>query len=170
MMRLLLMRHGAAEDRAPSGRDADRRLTNTTVTRLAVAGRILADQGYAPGVILSSPFERARRTAELMAEALHPPCGVVVWDILAGSYTLAMLDDVVGVYSGVTELMIVGHNPTITHIVRHLADTQTVSLSPGMIAVVDLLSGSFIRREGNLQRVIDTETLSTSDFDSACHG
>jgi phosphohistidine phosphatase len=73
LVNIYLLRHGLAEERAPSGpgRDADRRLTpkgKRKVWRVAAAMEAL---GLRFDAILSSPYVRARETAEIVAEAFN---------------------------------------------------------------------------------------------------
>src|SRR6185436_16085877 len=66
-MRLHVMRHGPAEDRGPSGRDFDRRLTDAgraLVDRAAIA--LLDLRGAPVPRILSSPLTRAEQTARIV--------------------------------------------------------------------------------------------------------
>jgi phosphohistidine phosphatase len=72
-MELWLLRHAAAEDRARSGRDEDRALTPEGLARAEAVGRGLAL--LEPGIsqIVTSPYRRARQTAEAAAKALGIP-------------------------------------------------------------------------------------------------
>ena len=70
-MELYLLRHGIAEDRAPSGRDADRRLTEDGKKKLRRVLARAAEAGVNPSLILSSPLKRAIETAEIAADELH---------------------------------------------------------------------------------------------------
>jgi len=65
------MRHAAAEERASSGRDADRTLSEDGHRRAREVARGLAE--IEPGIqlILTSPYARARQTAEPVARALR---------------------------------------------------------------------------------------------------
>ena len=69
-MDIWLLRHAAAEDRSASGRDADRELTPEGLRRAERVARGLA--ALEPGIelVLTSPYRRARQTAELAARAL----------------------------------------------------------------------------------------------------
>jgi phosphohistidine phosphatase len=69
-MELWLLRHAAAEDRAASGRDEDRNLTEEGAKRARAVARGLA--ALEPGIelVLTSPSRRARQTAEPAVEAL----------------------------------------------------------------------------------------------------
>jgi phosphohistidine phosphatase len=65
-----LLRHAAAEDRSGSGRDADRALTSDGRNRAREVARGLA--ALEPGIerVVTSPYVRARQTAEPAAAAL----------------------------------------------------------------------------------------------------
>jgi phosphohistidine phosphatase len=69
-MEIWLLRHAAAEDRSASGRDADRTLTEDGHRRAREVARGL--EALEPGIelVLTSPFARARQTAEPAARAL----------------------------------------------------------------------------------------------------
>ena len=69
-MRLLIIRHGKAEDRSPKRKDASRRLTGAGRKAMRKAASGLRE--VAPGIDLlaTSPLTRARETAEIVAETL----------------------------------------------------------------------------------------------------
>ena len=66
-----LQRHGVAEAKSPTGRDADRRLTAAGIARLVEIFDRARAAGVAPDVIVSSPYVRAIETARLAAERLE---------------------------------------------------------------------------------------------------
>lgn len=69
-MDIWLLRHAAAHDRAPSGRDADRELTPEGLDRARAVARGLAL--LEPGIarVVTSPYRRARQSAEAAAWSL----------------------------------------------------------------------------------------------------
>jgi len=69
-MEIWLLRHAAAEERSSSGRDADRTLTEDGHKRAREVARGLAALETGITLVLSSPFARARQTAEPVARAL----------------------------------------------------------------------------------------------------
>ncbi len=121
-MRLYVMRHGPAEDRAASGRDADRRLTLPGREIVERAGRRLRQvRGGPVPRIVSSPLVRARETAAL------------VWD-LAGDHARPVelhddlsteadtpLDLARTVAGGGIDTLLVGHNPNVEALVREIS-------------------------------------------------
>jgi phosphohistidine phosphatase len=70
-MEIWLMRHAAAEERASSGRDPDRTLTEDGHRRAREVARGLAELEPGIQLILTSPYARARQTAEPVARALR---------------------------------------------------------------------------------------------------
>ena len=71
-MNLFLLRHGIAVELGTSGyeRDADRPLTPKGERRLARIADAMEAMGLAFDLILSSPYTRAKQTAEIVANAL----------------------------------------------------------------------------------------------------
>ena len=69
-MEIWLLRHAAAEDRSSSGRDSDRTLTEDGHKRAREVARGLAALEPDIELVLTSPYARARQTAELAARAL----------------------------------------------------------------------------------------------------
>jgi phosphohistidine phosphatase len=69
-MDIWLLRHGSAEDRARSGRDPDRALTPEGLARVERAARGLARLEPDISRVVTSPYRRARQTAEAAAKAL----------------------------------------------------------------------------------------------------
>jgi len=70
-MDVFLLRHGIAEEQAPrGGPDSERRLTEKGIRRVRLIARAMREMELEFDLILSSPFPRARETAEIVAEAI----------------------------------------------------------------------------------------------------
>jgi len=69
-MEIYLLRHGIAEDQKPGGRDADRALTGEGKKKLREVLAVAKAAGVSPDVILTSPYRRAKETAEIAREVL----------------------------------------------------------------------------------------------------
>ena len=69
-MEIYLLRHGIAEDRSTTGRDADRKLTEEGKQKLRRVMERAHAAGVNPSLILSSPLKRAIETAEIAAREL----------------------------------------------------------------------------------------------------
>lgn len=117
---LLVLRHGKSDwktgvrdfDRplAPRGRKATRRI-----------GRLLAERGLLPDLVVSSPALRARQTTERVCRFADIEASRIKWE---PSIYEAELDTLLEVLSlvppRVSPVMIVGHNPGFDELVRYL--------------------------------------------------
>jgi phosphohistidine phosphatase len=120
-MRLYVMRHGPAEDRPASGRDADRRLTlpgREIVER--AARKLLEVRGGPVPRIVSSPLLRARETAALVwAIAGEPARPVELHEDLSTEADIPV--DLARVAAqGNVDSLLVGHNPNVEALVREI--------------------------------------------------
>ena len=69
-MDIWILRHAMAEERSVSGRDADRELTPDGLRRAERVARGLAALEPSIELVLTSPYRRARQTAEPAARSL----------------------------------------------------------------------------------------------------
>jgi phosphohistidine phosphatase len=132
-MLLYVMRHGPAEDRAPTGRDFDRVLTASGREVVARAAKALheARQPLArPCRVLTSPFRRALQTAEIVAAAAPAPLEVHVHEDLAADahLPLALVRELV---EAGDDALLVGHQPTVEELARELIHPDRLSLVGG---------------------------------------
>ena len=67
-MEIYLFRHGIAEDGKPGDPDSARRLTDEGRRKAASVAKTARASGVAPSLILSSPYTRAKQTAEIAAD------------------------------------------------------------------------------------------------------
>lgn len=135
-MRLYLVRHGVAEERAGWFDDDDLRpLTEKGAEGVARVAAALARAGVAPKIIITSPLSRAEQTARILADALGAP---VVVDERAGgglrARDLAAMCGAAGADGH--DVMIVGHEPDMGIVLRELTGAR-VTCKKGACARVD---------------------------------
>jgi phosphohistidine phosphatase len=107
---LHLLRHAEAEDVSPSGRDADRRLTDDGRRRSRAVAKAVAKLDPCYDAILVSPLVRARQTAEPVAEACGYRKALVETRALAPSADPAdVLHELARLKPGTA--LLVGHQP-----------------------------------------------------------
>ncbi len=111
-MELCIIRHAPAVDRGAPGyeRDADRPLTDRGKDKMERAAHGLS-RLWAPGMVVSSPFVRARETAEIVQAACsNPPLRFS--DALATGDHEEVLEDVRDL--GRDAVAVVGHEPWVS--------------------------------------------------------
>ncbi|WP_245620065.1 SixA phosphatase family protein [Phenylobacterium immobile] len=109
MNRLILMRHGQAENRATGG-DSARRLTAIGAGAAAETAHQLADAGYAPDRVLVSSAQRTRETWTA-AQPAFPGAKVEFEAALYNADAETVLDAAEAAEAAC--VMVVGHNPGI---------------------------------------------------------
>ena len=122
---LWLLRHAEAADGQP---DDERPLTERGVVDAEAAGRALAYLGEQIEVCLSSPKRRALQTAELACE----PLGLEVTPepALAGEPI-----DVRAVTGGLANVLLVGHDPSLSLLLHDLTGTQSRMKKGGLAGI-----------------------------------
>lgn len=131
-MRLYLVRHAQAESNHPLG-DAARRLTADGRSAFRARAAELASQASVTRIV-SSPYARARETAELLGAACHAP--VEPDDALAsGRSSAEELVRIARVRGDGTVL--VGHNPEIAAAVALVAGRE-LPVPPGSVACLEV--------------------------------
>jgi phosphohistidine phosphatase len=144
-MRLYFLRHAQAEPGSGMD-DHDRQLTADGHRRTATAARVMTALGIAPVHIYSSPRIRSLQTAEIVADALDMP--VEVRDEVNFGFDLGGLDRLIENLSDDSEVMFVGHEPSLSMMVHELTGAD-IDMKKGGLARVDLydredLSGTLI--------------------------
>ena len=122
---LYLIRHGLAEARGDAWPDdAKRPLTEEGMSRLRKQVRGLARLGVSVDLILTSPFVRARQTAEIVAGGLHPQPHMVNLDSLTpdGSYADVVAD--LAKHGRRSRIALVGHEPGIGELAARLIGSR----------------------------------------------
>ena len=98
-------------------------------------GAFLAERGFAPDAIVTSPKLRARQTAELVADAIG--IAVAVDDRLGGPLDADDVNDIVE-RAGGTSVMLVGHDPDFSDLARTLTGTEYLPMKKGALARIDM--------------------------------
>lgn len=136
-MNLYFMRHGIAVDRADSGAssgDRERQLTPKGIKRMNKAAKGLVTLSLSFDRILTSPLERARQTAKIVAQILQLEDRVEEVEQLSPDKSAQDLLSGLVAYSGKKEILLVGHEP-------QLSSAISVLLSGTSGAVIRLKKG-----------------------------
>ena len=139
-MRVFILRHAKAHRDSPTGRDEDRPLNHTGLEQARYLADALARAEVRPDLVLTSPAERAARTAHIIAAALdlepvHEP------DLAPDAPFNDIARVVRTVARGDSPAMIVGHNPVLEDLVLGLTAGQPGApdcLRTGELVILDL--------------------------------
>lgn len=127
-MNLYVMRHGAAAARGSSTVRTDRQrpLTAKGARRIRQVARAMKATGLSFDLVLSSPYPRARETAELVAGKLRALPRLRLTDRLAvGSSPQRLLEDLSNLRPIPRSVLLVGHEPFLSSLVSLLLSGRT---------------------------------------------
>jgi phosphohistidine phosphatase SixA len=137
-MRLLLLRHGVAQDAGPETgwSDEPRALTPDGRARMERAARGMAALGVRADAIVTSPLTRCRQTAEIVAAAIG---GAPRDDArLRPGADLDAVADLLLEHPDAGAVLLCGHQPDLSDLVGDLTGGGRAEFRKGTLAVLDL--------------------------------
>lgn len=137
-MKLYFLRHGKADWPDWDKPDDERPLTKEGKREMRRMTGCLRELKVAPSVILSSPLPRAFQTAEIAAKSLRIELREEA--ALKPGFRAAKLWPLLGRAKG-SDLMLVGHEPDFSAVIRTLTGGE-IALKKGGLARVDLDSAT----------------------------
>ena len=120
MMHVYVIRHGKAEDGSETGLDRDRVLRGKGHKQARWLADMIMSSEVRPELVLSSPYPRARETAEPIWAALGMDAQID--DRLGAERSMSDMLDVLLDARGSTCVAIVSHNPNCARIVSTLCN------------------------------------------------
>ena len=140
-MEIYLLRHGIAENHSPNGRDSDRALTEEGRAKLRCVLKIVADGGVRPELIISSPYLRAKQTADIAKELLGFKDELMLSDALVPEADPQDIwQEIRTVHRAAGCILLASHEPLMGRCLGYLLGTPEllVDFKKGAIVRVDL--------------------------------
>ena len=131
---LLILRHAKSSWKNEKLKDIDRPLKHRGEEDAIVIGKVLTMAELVPQVILSSPAERAKRTAELVAAEAKFKGGLTLVDSFYMGEPENYIKELKQLPDEIERVMIVGHNPGLEALLQ-LMDGKVNSLPTGSLAI-----------------------------------
>src|SRR5580700_5822711 len=111
-MNLFFLRHGKAHARSPQWRpDSKRPLTREGEDAMFDVARGIKTMDISFDVILTSPYVRALRTAEILAEVHDSQKLFETANLAADAGAAQIIEEISGNFSAAKEIVLVGHEP-----------------------------------------------------------
>jgi len=120
-MNLFLLRHAKAQPRSPKWRpDSKRPLTSEGENSMFDVARGIKALGVSFDVILTSPYVRALRTAEILAEVYESEKLFETARLTPEAGANEILEEVNENFSAAGEIVLVGHEPFLSRLISTL--------------------------------------------------
>ena len=158
-MDLILLRHGKAEDDHPGG-DPARRLLDKGREQATRAAQLLMQAGRLPGIVLTSPYVRARETAEVFCKTAAIPGPLSQCWLACGMPPDTALAELSG-FNEFNSILLVGHEPDFSLLACHLlgAPATSIEIKKGAILGIRINPPA---RQGQLRFLIPPKLVSSS--------
>ena len=142
-MNLYLLRHGKACARGPKWRPDDTRpLTREGEKKMFNVARGIQCLNLSFDLILTSPYLRAFRTAEILGEVFESKKVFETKNLIAEAEPRAVIDEINENFADLTQIVLVGHEPFMTRLI-------SVLLSGRDNLSIDLRKGGFCKLSVN---------------------
>lgn len=139
-MEIYILRHGIAEEAHGGMKDADRALTPEGAKKLQSVLRRARAVDVQPAIIVTSPYRRARETAQVAAEILHGGATLVESRALTPESSPEAVWDAVRGHKGEPKLMLVGHEPLLSAVYAYLLGSPAaqIDVKKGSLGRIDV--------------------------------
>lgn len=130
-LQLILVRHALTLTAGLGDSDFDRALLHAGNAQCEWLGDFLLQNQISVNKVLSSPAQRAKTTAELLAKKLNINAESIEYNpVIYSSGAQQILDAVHQLGKDCKSLLLVGHNPIISLLANHFSENITTGLSP----------------------------------------
>jgi len=135
-MELYLLRHGAAEDGRPGTSDSARQLTDEGREKTASVLQAARRAGVNPSLILSSPYIRAKQTADIAAKELQYKGQVELIESLTPHGTEERVWADIRDYSEEPSVLLAGHEPLLSILAAYLLNAPSLRVDMKKSALI----------------------------------
>ncbi|MDF9796719.1 phosphohistidine phosphatase [Catalinimonas alkaloidigena] len=149
--KLFLGRHAESAEAVAGIKDIERDLTAKGYRDAPRVGKYLFEQNLLPDTVISSSAQRAKATAELMAEQLKYELHKINFsDDLYNASVRTLLKVVNEEQSTCNHLILLAHNPAISYLAEYLSNENIGSIVAGGMIILNFDIGSWEEvSEGN---------------------
>lgn len=151
MKRLYIIRHAKSSWDQPQLSDFDRPLNKRGQKAAPFMGQRLKKYKVYPDLIISSSAERAKTTAELIAQEINYTVNEIRYipSLYEAGYN-DLLDILSQIEDKYQNIFIIGHNPTMTEAANQLSNYQVPDLPTSAIFCIDFDIQSWIEIQDSL--------------------
>ncbi|MEO6835252.1 MAG: histidine phosphatase family protein [Candidatus Tumulicola sp.] len=147
-MRCYFLRHGIAVDPEQwPGKDFDRPLTGEGRARMGREAKTIAELDLNLDVIVTSPLERAKQTAAIVAEKLKLQDRLVEDSRLGLGFEPSRLGEVLRAHPGAGAMLLVGHEPGMSLTIGRVVGGARIDFKKGSLACVSFTDPSSLTGE-----------------------
>ena len=141
-MELYLFRHGIAHNAQPGSLDSGRELTSEGSLKAAAVARAARRAGVRPSLIVTSPYIRARQTAQIAAEEFGYEGHILEIDSLVPHGRPQAVWNDLRDHAGETSVLLAGHEPLLSELAAFLLNAPSLRVDMKKSALLRIDVGS----------------------------
>ncbi|EOQ95309.1 phosphohistidine phosphatase SixA [Leptospira wolbachii serovar Codice str. CDC] len=146
-MKIILVRHGEAENATPTISDTQRELTDKGISDIHKIGRFIKNSALSVKQVYYSPYLRTKHTAEILSDELKYNGEMLASDDLAAGKGCSDIISCLVNFTNSDTVLLVGHNPDITYFAARLLGNATVAenliFQPGSTIAINVAREKF---------------------------
>lgn len=163
-MKIILVRHGEAEDASPETTDRQRALTAKGIDDVHKIGAFVRNSHIKIKEIYHSPYNRTKHTAQILAEELNMTTeSIFSADSLSAGSDCSNLLPKFSYCTNSDAIIVVAHNPDITMFAAKLLGdshfSENIHFSPGTTIALNVAKEKFCK--GQILWAISPDFLSS---------
>ena len=153
---LFLIRHAKSSWKEAGLDDMERPLNNRGKTDAPRMGKHLAKYKLKPEVFISSPAERAYKTAVKICRALnYKKSDIRIDERIYSTGAMGLFEVLRNIDDTFKTAAVVGHNPDITHLVNKLSNSEFENVPTCAVAVIRFKADSWNRIQTGKGKLVD---------------
>ncbi len=137
LKRLFILRHAKSSWANNDLSDFERPLNERGLRTAPFMGELIAKRGFLPEIIVSSPAERAVKTAHLIKDSSGFCIPLILDDRIYEASPQTLKQIVIGLPNELESAMLVGHNPGIEGFIRNISG-RNEPMPTASLAVLDI--------------------------------
>lgn len=143
MKTLYVMRHPQKQVAKPNQDDFDIKLSPEGIEEAKKIAQNLYSMEIKPDLIVASPANRTRETAEIVSEILEYDKNIMYNEVLFQAYVNELFETITYTFDTVNEMLLIGHNPSLTALTITL-DVYREEIKPGEVLKIEFETDSWI--------------------------
>lgn len=153
MKTLYIMRHTKKQSDALAKDDFDINLSEDGINDAKKIASKLYELKVNPDLIVSSPANRTKTTAEIIAKELNYYKNIMYNEVLYQAYVNELFETITYTFDTVNSMFLIGHNPSITALTITL-DVYRTEIQPGEVLKIEFDVDSWINIDKENARLI----------------
>jgi phosphohistidine phosphatase len=134
---LYLLRHGQSTEKQMGETDKERELSPQGMRESVLMGTYLLKQKTLPEVIFSSEAQRAKASANMVADTLKIDSEKIIYhEELFQASTRTFLELINQLDDSYHHVMFVAHNPTVSYLAEYITKAEIGDMTPSGLAII----------------------------------